>query len=56
MSLISVVFDCEDKTYIYLLPTSFVSAYVMLVTWSALASIPVECKIRCNSSRLNHST
>lgn len=33
-----------EKTYMYLLPTAFVSCYVMLLAWSALASIPTECK------------
>lgn len=29
-----------NKTYIYLLPTAFVSTYVMLLAWSTLSSIP----------------
>ncbi|CAF0848575.1 unnamed protein product [Brachionus calyciflorus] len=33
------------KTYIYLLPTAFVSCYVLLLTWSALTSIPSEFTI-----------
>ncbi|RNA19416.1 serine incorporator 5 [Brachionus plicatilis] len=33
------------KTYTYLLPTAFVSCYVILLTWSALTSIPSENKI-----------
>lgn len=40
-----VVAAKTDKTYMYLLPTSFVSSYVMLNTWSALASIPVEYSV-----------
>lgn len=28
-----------------MLPTAFVSCYVLLLTWSALTSIPSECKI-----------
>ena len=39
-----IPFSFLEKTYIYLLPSAFVSTYVMILTWSTLSSIPAECK------------